>query len=705
MARQALERVVLFCSLLAFAPVHADLKSQWGSFKDTVVGIGDGFKSFGKGMAESFGMNPPGYEYSFRVFNNASQDIRVEARRVKTYQGIKVRQGTIGKEVTLKPCQDTGETGFSGVGLYLDVVLKWADGEYVNSITKLAAQRDKTLYHYNVFETQAGILGEILGKGYTTTDQFLASLYNSLDITQTVTFTYAGQTFTTFLEPQSYNILQSDRDIPNCIRPATEKVVLDFGKAGTIPLFSQGLATGKEDKGQWTDVMPVQYHFEIVQAAESKGAVAVPRVVTAGLNPGNYSQPTNQRLRSVTPLRCLVWNSSAEQAMGGPLNFNTGKVLTELSVDEAGRSVWVVYSTPGWSNKTAGVADVCMAQVPLGKALEFYVMRPLIDGTQHLEAQELLATTAIKLDPSETAIDASPLKKSDGNPKDFQLPSLDLYETVQKKGPQTNKAVFYIVSLDTQDSKKAQQFLQNLIAGKIVIPPAPSLDSFKTSGQLTDEVKSSLFFDKLAEGQGKLIDAQSGVSGYILNRDIFTPYGGSQGPYYYTVYPAKATVTNVYTHSLGSYLRRTEKDQSGNMLIAQEDQIAAYRGLAQWISEGFWYTSFDEKVTALKPQVEKFLQEKGIDALFKMSSGRVVDKTQFSSLGIQALGTILTGPNSVTRAPVVRFPGTNHYVYTYGAMPAHKDAVTGKQVVVWKPSATVDLAGKVVSGPPVPTVH
>ncbi|NBQ17998.1 hypothetical protein EBU24_06815, partial [bacterium] len=63
-----------FAVLFGFAQVQASFSNALSGFTSTMSGIGNGFKQFGEGMAQSFGAAPSGYHYSFRVFNNTVAD-------------------------------------------------------------------------------------------------------------------------------------------------------------------------------------------------------------------------------------------------------------------------------------------------------------------------------------------------------------------------------------------------------------------------------------------------------------------------------------------------------------------------------------------------------------------------------------------------------------------------------------------------------
>lgn len=161
--------------LLIIATNYLLADDSLDNLKNTVTGIGDQFKAFGKGLAESFGMNPPGYYYSFRMFNNTNSIIEAEARRIKTYQGVFIKQDSI-EQWSLNPTEESGPTRFKGINLYLEVVAR-ANGSEVFSdsiVDQMADYKTSTpaVVFYNIYESAAGIHGESLGTSKTTSDTF-----------------------------------------------------------------------------------------------------------------------------------------------------------------------------------------------------------------------------------------------------------------------------------------------------------------------------------------------------------------------------------------------------------------------------------------------------------------------------------------------------------------------------------------------------
>ena len=682
--------------LLSFSSIRADaLDDSWGSFKSTMSGIGDGIKDFGEGIAESFGKSPPGYHYSFRVFNNSSKEITARARSVKKVQGMAIKGSDI-KKLTIAPGSNSGTDGFHDISYYLDVVLDWGSGKLTKSIVNAikSLKNDSTIYSYNVYETDKGVAGEYLGQK-TTSGEFLGSVYNSLGSQQTVTFPYAGQTFSTQLDPHSFNTLQSVSDIPYCVRPATGSATINFGSAGSIKIPSEGLGSGVFESGKWTKVNPMQYHYEIIADGSSN------RAVTAGFSIGHFTQATTERLRNLSPVKCLVWNKSAEQ-MADMMQ----KYPDVAYIDQSKRSLWVVYSTPGWSNKTAKVNNTIMTQVPLGKALQFYFMRPLIDGKNYPTAQEILHTQDLKPNAKLNKIDISALNKGDDStPKDKKspglldvkeddaanqpvvLPPINVFAKVKEKAPKTSKADLYIISLDTTDATQAKKFLNNLLQGKIAIPQGPSDKDLA----LTDEHKTMLLSGKTLEKKGVLTDKGSGVTGLLLVHDIFTPYGMSpgpkySGPHYYLVQPPYTHLTATIYATLSQYLSSASyKNKQENLATLQA-----------WVAEMAAAKTAKDGIATVRPKVEEFLKNNGRDFVFALTADGKRDKTMFSKAGILAVDFILTGPNSFAHLPLVWSEGISYFTYSFGAVPSVMDDTTKKSVVAWKPSGTINLLGKKV---------
>lgn len=655
--------VLILILLSDYLSADADLDN----LKNTVTALGDQFKEFGKGLAESFGMNPPGYHYSFRMFNNTNSIIEAEARRIKTYQGVFIKQDSI-EQWSLNPTEESGPTRFNGINLYLEVVAR-ANGSQIFSdsiVDQMSDYKTSTpaVVFYNIYESATGMHGESLGTNKTTSDQFLGSIYNTLQNQQAMTFLFADQMFTVKLDPLSYNFLSSNNKISNSVRPQQGSRVFDFGTAGKISVAAQGLATGQLKDGTMQNVQADLYHYEII------GTQAAPKAITVGFNPGNFNQPLTQRLRTITPLAFLIWNKSPDQVIQ-----EEGFVAVTLP----NTTTWAVYTAPGWSNSTMATTDTVMAKIPVGQALHFYGMRPLIDTPNYLTPDEMIKMQ--NLQPTKTFGTETTLQTLGVN-----LAPVDIFKSIKDQAPKTAKAPLYIVSIDTTDDTKAKAFLQNLIQGKISLPVAPSL----SSSSLIQDITQSLT-TKLSTTSGQLKDPASGITGYLLLYDSFVPYGNGGGPYFYTIEPPLKLIAPIFSE-LSPFINKS--------LYATDDAAKSVKTtIAQWISTASSQSDTGAAIKAVYDLALTYLKDNGVDALFAKNSDGSLDKTKLTWMGNMGLNKVVSGPTGVVNAPVQYRSGMSHFVYSNSSVPSSIDPVTQKEVG-WNPSQVIDIKGNQVRNLP-----
>lgn len=669
--------LLLFLSLFCLKTTQS-LESSWSSFASAMSGVGNTFKQIGDGIASSFGMSPPGYHYSFRLLNFTNGTVTVQARRIMQFQGMMIKKGIItGK--TIAAGGDTGQNNFNDIGLYLEVELGYNGTPiYNDQITTLnpVYKQDGPVYFYNVFYNNGHWTAEMLGPNITTNAAFEASIYNSIATTQTVTFPFAGDTFTVTLDKNSFNLLSDDSNITDCIRNGSGTGVLDFGPSGTMPLMKKGIAAGTSNNGSWSNVSTMQTHYKIINPAK-------PTVVVQGFGPGNFDQITSARLRSLSPLWCLIWNQSPEQMTPSQ---------DSISLYPPGRSEWVAYKADGWSSKQYSLNNTLIAPLPRGNALQFLVVRPMIDQIEKLSPTDLLQTE--NLTPSKTFN-----KENTIDTLGVQLSPVNIYNAVPEVAPSISKAPLYIVSLNTTDTKKAEQFLTNLVNGKLTIPQGPTT----VATSLSQKQKATLLSQPFLNTPDHIIDPESGVSGYLLASDIFTPYGTSQtGPYYYTITPPSLSLDQLYNTVI------TNLDSSTYQTTTQ--QTTLYNTLKQWATTAFSVpltanNTFDKNaaIKALRNTVITFLQTYGSDNLFKVINGQPDKKTPtFSAAGNNALNQIIAGPTGIINLPFQWISGINNSIYTGPIMPTTLNA-QNKPVLAWNPNQTVDLKGAIPAfTPPYP---
>lgn len=667
---------------LSYHSLYAlDFGSSLSSFTSSMKGVGSAMKQFGEGMAESFGMNPPGYNYSFRFANNASGKGECEARRIKKFQGMMIKRGQISSH-TLAQGEISDASAFNNIGLYLEVVLRSGGKElYTNNIVDLlpSYKQNTETYFYNIYENEDGPAAEHLGAGKTTSSKFLATIFNKTQEIQSMTFPYGNQEVTLQLDPNSCNTLMSpqaaETTIKYPIRPATDVAVIDCGAAGKVPVLPEGLASGsKGSGGKWTNIQPLNYHYEIVEDTSTKKS----KLITRGFNPGHFSQETNGRIRNIVPVECLVWNKSSSQMDAA----QSGYSYLEFN----NRSVWVAYSFTNFSikNKKDGTViydgqEPIMVKVPAGQAVQFFFMRPSVDFQSTLTDQELLQVN--NLQPTKTfhELDTETLL---GKPASHFI--TDLYSDIKATAPETVKASLYILSLSTNDEQKAKTFLKNLIGGKIPIPKGPSI----VNPNLTQEQEGMLLTGKLPVDLGQLKDSDSGVNGYLLCYDVFTPYAsGGPGPYYYTVKPPQAFLS-LTQMTLTPYLDPAFSQKKGASTEIQT-QVEA------WAQELWGEETKEAGIAKVRKSVANYLQQNGQDGLFGTTKGKL-DKTKFSWMWNMGLNMVITGPKGLVNIPLQWAAGTNHYPYSFSAKPTKINSQTNQKESDWNPNQVIGLDGKPV---------
>lgn len=688
--------IVLTCKSF----LHADLGADWSNFTSTMSGIGSGFKQFGEGMAESFGMAPSGHHYSFKVFNNTVSDtVTVQANNLKKIQGVVISTGnTIGDTVTLAPGADTGNS-FSHIGLYLEAEIKFLKGSYTQDIVNaMDTYKDPSdglpdpVFLYNVYtQVYAGSAGRIVvgpqvemigvtgpnslangskGSYIGLSSDFSGLIYNSVDQLNSVTFSYRENSsrsiqYTVQLDPLSYNFLNNDRTLPHAIRPESGTVSLTFtsngavamGSQNSIILQSQGFANGVWDNTNHVVSTsdqasgPLRCNYEIIN---NNGLL---EVVQTGFNPGNYLVssanpwsilPITLQTRSITPVRCLIWNQSADQykkqltLLSGSANNQSSITIDPTSgtafvpVDLPGKSLWFVYYAPGW--KTAQTSDgVLYGQIPLGQAVGFSFIRPPLSYKCSLTAKESVQWTI-------------------GN------------TTTQI----TSAARLSIVSLDTTDAKKAEKFLRNLASEKILFssftPP--------TASNLLAVAATNVVAQKLPVNSTYLTDSDSQVTGILLASDIFSSYESSSGPFYYTIYPAQGCI-QIPVQLLANTLNTSE-------LSTSDQQAALMNTVAQWLTTGV------NSIESVKPLLMDYMQKNSVDQMFAVN-GSTVNKNNLSILGSLTFDQIVYGPGGIKNPSLFWMAGINNFVYTQTNIPQWFAYSNGQnaatETVTWNPTS------------------
>lgn len=210
-------------------------------------------------------------------------------------------------------------------------------------------------------------------------------------------------------------------------------------------------------------------------------------------------------------------------------------------------------------------------------------------------------------------------------------------------------AQLYLVRLTTTDPDKAAAFLGLLAKTKL-----PEYDVSVAQAVMTDQDKAKLLTTKLPDQVGAI--RAHGVTGIIMGTDLFSSYGlASAGPFYYSVPVPSFAVGNV----LSTFLQ-------GLNPLSTDAQKTLLQNIKGWVIQ------YQTDPVGTRDDVEKYLIQNGVSQL-------VTNKGTASSLntqGIAFLTTIMYGPTSISRMPVLYQTASN----SSGAAPqnwaATADTVT-----------------------------
>lgn len=486
-----------------------------------------------------------------------------------------------------------------------------------------APKDDDKVYYYHAFarynekDQKLKMEAEYLDLAGTTSE-FSGQFYNHSSKNIPLQFTKDGKPYTVTLEPETFNLLQSSREVDYSIRPKSDDQAIGFQfynqsvsettKLAFVPISSEGIGNvistqqnpnKMVKKDDLVVVGPKLYTYEVVDTPQG------PAVGVQGLKIGNFDQPVSQNVRDINPAVCHLWFKDAktaqaemekeQQAQNLPLDYNA----VAFDIPE---QVWINYKTAD---------QVLQEKVPTGTVKDFYVLRPQI---------------------------------------------------------KEKEAWLYIVTLQTTDDAKAKKFLDRLSAGTL-----------GTKAIYTDVTKEELdkktVLSMKPNINGFIEDIQgpdaSGLTGAVVLADWFSPQGVGDGPFYYELDPGVLRVDQ-FANAIWYDTKFYAKDEkTGSLQLKPEvlKELAAL--LPQWL--GQYKTNPDTAKAALK----KYLQEKGNagDPADAESNGIFVNAKQlpaqrvFTEQGNNLFQTLVDGPISLKNYPIMRKAGTNWYTRNLGDKP------------------------------------
>ena len=378
---------ILFFSLFFLHTYADDWSDVTNAFNDAAGSVKDYAVNFGLGIGEAFSgqcLQPDCY-YSFRVWNDTPWYIRGAEEDVKKVLGIDF-DGDITESKEIPPYSHGGgiqransDGKFYHSGLYLKVALQFDQNNQnlyesydvntqvgnqnfkwsTNRRWNIAYPDPKNVYSYRMYTERHIVKAEYLGIK-TTTNEFNGVFVNTTNEDAKGNVASQGQNvllqfmknnvnYQVTLEPGIFNILNSDANVPNSMRPKddTEKrsltfLTMDKRILAQIPLTPEAICNMLPDpkkEGAFIRGDPMLYTYEIFQG--TKGI----SVGMQGLAVGHYKQtldvnnPTKNVVRDINPLECHVWYQSPQ---------DTQKMLDPKSTDVAfnpQEQVWISYVT------------------------------------------------------------------------------------------------------------------------------------------------------------------------------------------------------------------------------------------------------------------------------------------------------------------------------------------------------------------------
>lgn len=348
--KNALQIIVLLTC--CFTSSFGDSWSEIGQkFKNFGNGIADQAKSIIKGFESMGGVVPSGYIYSFRVFNGTQSDLTVKTLDAKKIMGARI-DGSTKDSLLIHPGEDTGAL-FSNVHLLFSIGID--NCNFTEDHYTLGEQNDTTIYAYHAYQdtslaNQCEKVGEL-----ALTNDFSGMIYNGLSSEAIIGIPFNGKKVEITVEPDTYNSLQSTNELS--FRPGSlflDKTEIILSKNGLGVKVSSGEGEQKKDQ-----VYPSRYNYEILPSGQG---------IETGITPGNFKQPTNGKIRDITPVQVNIWNPPVK---------DPSVDSSSMDIDLSSEPLWVMYTGQAISNEGKTISNP-ITFIPSGKCLSLYILRPSV---------------------------------------------------------------------------------------------------------------------------------------------------------------------------------------------------------------------------------------------------------------------------------------------------------------------------------------
>ena len=663
---------LFLCCLLIFQQVHADSTGAvafgtgiYGGFKTAYNFITDG--SFWQSMGRSFGASPEGYVYSFEVWNDSNEEIHVGLEGVASFMGsyFPNDKGIYDKKILPPLIDSAGSQPIAKYNqeryyfnLYISTYIDPRNNSlYYQTLTNLPVEKNDTKNFYYHAYTQRGISKgqyvhkpkvEMLGygnsnqhakaknKGNVTISDQLSTLnfYNSSASDAKVSLTIDKKTYDITLEKYSFNTLK----VPTS--PGSAK---DDGTPGDpVPDYSlrPNTLTFSRYSSSSNDYVPLKtlkipdegfdgypYTIEVFQDQGKNMDIGV-----QGLAPGHCDQAVFSKIRDISPCPCSFWYQSVDQLTTDKAGF----------IDLPGQ-VWVVYQ---------GIDSAIKSKVVAGEVASWDLLRPL-SSSGDIFLYFIYAATK-----DDSKAEAFVDKVVNGT---LGADLIGLFTAAINQPVQGDFSPQNITGAVTS-------------TGKVVAD-----DSTTKTGD--DTAQSKITVDQEIQGligafetvSGQIVDADTGVGGYLLGIDVFTSKGLGSGNYYYTLAPSLSSTSSLVqlvSSCLDSSKFPASSDASKNSSKAPSSTSMDTTVTTE--VEG-WVSDYLDDPQGVEGKVSSYLKQYG--------KSTVVDSTGAMTLfGIAMQKAIMTGKVSIKFPPIKLSTVANKFVFDFGK--AAPDGMPKKSTVL-----------------------
>ena len=647
------------------------------NFVQQMKSVGETIKEMGESFPTMFGVVPDGYTCSWEVINDSDKEIDIYYQNFISVMGgffevsdnspsyslhaiqpyhatfsyslvspTPIQQASTTSTTTTSPISAPPTSGFySAIKYYFALFMGYSAAEtsstggtmqgtnfYKEYQLNLGKKDDKSVSYYHVYTGRrfvhgkavhmpmveiAGVYNPSLTGDNAKGNIVFASNLGQIDPHATSQTSPAGSVYfynTTsqpvnlsvklkdgskyidiLLEPLSYNMLSCPPD--KTLNGST----LTFGGALLFKSIVVPLMT----------VQGNNYIFEIYQDEGQSS----PNVAIQGFCPGNYDMCVGSNIRDISPQQAILWIESVAQKNFKTQAEKSAPDVSPTDYDLPGE-LWMVYQSPSVNH---------IKKASLGALTTLDFIRPTIaDQVGYL----YFVYVNTQDDTKAQMFIANFLQGKNGSVIKKQVIStintpMDLYkvESSEKQKSLTGQTV---------NGQKADFFHGQ----KAVKSVGSGLSPVVFSNQLAQEILSG----QVPANISCIQDVSTGLKGYLLGIDVFTPFAGQIAPISYYQLPPSTIVVDILAQIIEQYLQKNDSKTPPTT-----DQIAAQiLGTPPYVLG--WLQNYIKNPDSVQPLIISFLSQ--------YSSPLFDKKSVLTNGGKQRIASFVNGLVSLANPPI-----------------------------------------------------